>query len=301
MDGWMDGEVASICRYCVFLFDACFYFLEGSGNNGNDSWYKPLVWFWILLGLAYFASILTMIGNWLRVLSKKTRAEVLLPLWLFHHFMSQQPSSPSTLLVLSPSLRWRGFVLTPLTGPRTSRICRWTSALQERLTTPSSGVGERDATALAATATMRRAPEMLRGEGSLVRARQALDLTPLRPTPAIQGPNRKQTLRPLSRSKCPKRRPQRLLQIPTCLSLWTTLGRTLHSLMSPQMLRVVNYIWIFCGIRYKPTPRGPIMPRGGATDDPFHQEAPKSVAPTMRRRSTMESQNQFQVYHRPEP
>nr|XP_015816714.2 potassium channel subfamily K member 4 isoform X2 [Nothobranchius furzeri] len=38
--------------------------------------YKPLVWFWILLGLAYFASILTMIGNWLRVLSKKTRAEM---------------------------------------------------------------------------------------------------------------------------------------------------------------------------------------------------------------------------------
>uniref|UniRef100_A0A8C9ZW12 Potassium channel subfamily K member 4 n=1 Tax=Sander lucioperca TaxID=283035 RepID=A0A8C9ZW12_SANLU len=42
----------------------------------HDHWYKPLVWFWILLGLAYFASILTMIGNWLRVLSKKTRAEM---------------------------------------------------------------------------------------------------------------------------------------------------------------------------------------------------------------------------------
>uniref|UniRef100_A0A3P9A7B5 Potassium channel domain-containing protein n=1 Tax=Esox lucius TaxID=8010 RepID=A0A3P9A7B5_ESOLU len=41
-----------------------------------DHWYKPLVWFWILLGLAYFASILSMIANWLRVLSKKTRAEV---------------------------------------------------------------------------------------------------------------------------------------------------------------------------------------------------------------------------------
>uniref|UniRef100_A0A3Q2GFV2 Potassium two pore domain channel subfamily K member 4 n=1 Tax=Cyprinodon variegatus TaxID=28743 RepID=A0A3Q2GFV2_CYPVA len=39
-------------------------------------WYKPLVWFWILLGLAYFASILSMIANWLRVLSKKTRAEM---------------------------------------------------------------------------------------------------------------------------------------------------------------------------------------------------------------------------------
>uniref|UniRef100_A0A8C4I4T3 Potassium channel subfamily K member 4 n=1 Tax=Dicentrarchus labrax TaxID=13489 RepID=A0A8C4I4T3_DICLA len=44
--------------------------------QGSDHWYKPLVWFWILLGLAYFASILTMIGNWLRVLSKKTRAEM---------------------------------------------------------------------------------------------------------------------------------------------------------------------------------------------------------------------------------
>uniref|UniRef100_A0A8C6UTZ4 Potassium two pore domain channel subfamily K member 4 n=1 Tax=Neogobius melanostomus TaxID=47308 RepID=A0A8C6UTZ4_9GOBI len=43
---------------------------------GSDHWYKPLVWFWILLGLAYFASVLTMIGNWLRVLSKKTRAEM---------------------------------------------------------------------------------------------------------------------------------------------------------------------------------------------------------------------------------
>uniref|UniRef100_A0A665XBE6 Potassium channel subfamily K member 4 n=1 Tax=Echeneis naucrates TaxID=173247 RepID=A0A665XBE6_ECHNA len=41
-----------------------------------NHWYKPLVWFWILLGLAYFASVLSMIGNWLRVLSKKTRAEM---------------------------------------------------------------------------------------------------------------------------------------------------------------------------------------------------------------------------------
>ncbi|XP_023150511.1 potassium channel subfamily K member 4 isoform X2 [Amphiprion ocellaris] len=52
------------------------YVAGDSGNAGSDHWYKPLVWFWILLGLAYFASILTMIGNWLRVLSKKTRAEM---------------------------------------------------------------------------------------------------------------------------------------------------------------------------------------------------------------------------------
>ncbi|KAJ8246968.1 hypothetical protein GJAV_G00257300 [Gymnothorax javanicus] len=42
----------------------------------NDLLYKPLVWFWILVGLAYFASILTMIGKWLRVLTQKTRAEM---------------------------------------------------------------------------------------------------------------------------------------------------------------------------------------------------------------------------------
>ncbi|XP_035767331.1 potassium channel subfamily K member 4 [Neolamprologus brichardi] len=52
------------------------YVAGDSGMEGSDHWYKPLVWFWILLGLAYFASILTMIGNWLRVLSKKTRAEM---------------------------------------------------------------------------------------------------------------------------------------------------------------------------------------------------------------------------------
>uniref|UniRef100_A0A3P8VRG2 Potassium channel subfamily K member 4 n=2 Tax=Cynoglossus semilaevis TaxID=244447 RepID=A0A3P8VRG2_CYNSE len=52
------------------------YVAGDSGIEGSDRWYKPLVWFWILLGLAYFASILTMIGNWLRVLSKKTRAEM---------------------------------------------------------------------------------------------------------------------------------------------------------------------------------------------------------------------------------
>ncbi|XP_023650868.1 potassium channel subfamily K member 4-like [Paramormyrops kingsleyae] len=52
------------------------YVAGDGGEAGSDHWYKPLVWFWILLGLAYFASILTMIGNWLRVLSKKTRAEM---------------------------------------------------------------------------------------------------------------------------------------------------------------------------------------------------------------------------------
>lgn len=48
------------------------------GNRRIDymNWYKPLVWFWILLGLVYFAAVLSMIGDWLRVLSKKTKEEV---------------------------------------------------------------------------------------------------------------------------------------------------------------------------------------------------------------------------------
>ncbi|XP_040264849.1 potassium channel subfamily K member 4 [Bufo bufo] len=51
-------------------------YVAGDSAGNEHTWYKPLVWFWILLGLAYFASILTMIGNWLRVLSQKTRAEM---------------------------------------------------------------------------------------------------------------------------------------------------------------------------------------------------------------------------------
>lgn len=48
-------------------------FVPGGPERGV---FKLLVLLWIVFGLAYFASILTMIGNWLRVLSKKTRAEM---------------------------------------------------------------------------------------------------------------------------------------------------------------------------------------------------------------------------------
>ncbi|XP_056151377.1 potassium channel subfamily K member 10b [Lampris incognitus] len=48
------------------------------GNRKIDymKWYKPLVWFWILVGLAYFAALLSIIADRLRVLSKKTKEEV---------------------------------------------------------------------------------------------------------------------------------------------------------------------------------------------------------------------------------
>nr|XP_042115811.1 potassium channel subfamily K member 4 isoform X3 [Peromyscus maniculatus bairdii] len=45
-------------------------------DPGQNSAYQPLAWFWILFGLAYFASVLTTIGNWLRAVSRRTRAEM---------------------------------------------------------------------------------------------------------------------------------------------------------------------------------------------------------------------------------
>uniref|UniRef100_A0A9J8A945 Potassium two pore domain channel subfamily K member 4 n=1 Tax=Cyprinus carpio carpio TaxID=630221 RepID=A0A9J8A945_CYPCA len=51
-------------------------YVAGDGDAGKHHWYKPLVWFWVLFGLAYFVSILSMIGNWILVLTKKTKAEV---------------------------------------------------------------------------------------------------------------------------------------------------------------------------------------------------------------------------------
>lgn len=52
------------------------FFSGGNAGINYREWYKPLVWFWILVGLAYFAAVLSMIGDWLRVLSKKTKEEV---------------------------------------------------------------------------------------------------------------------------------------------------------------------------------------------------------------------------------
>ncbi|XP_010771626.1 potassium channel subfamily K member 2 isoform X2 [Notothenia coriiceps] len=48
----------------------------GSDNPEFLNYYKPVVWFWILVGLAYFAAVLSMIGDWFRVISKKTKEEV---------------------------------------------------------------------------------------------------------------------------------------------------------------------------------------------------------------------------------
>lgn len=59
----------------IYLCVCVFMCVCPDGSHAGGLFFKPLVWLWIVFGLAYFASILTMIGNWLRVLSKRTRAE----------------------------------------------------------------------------------------------------------------------------------------------------------------------------------------------------------------------------------
>uniref|UniRef100_W5KR14 Potassium channel, subfamily K, member 2b n=1 Tax=Astyanax mexicanus TaxID=7994 RepID=W5KR14_ASTMX len=51
-------------------------FVAGGSEMEYQDYYKPVVWFWILVGLAYFAAVLSMIGDWFRVISKKTKEEV---------------------------------------------------------------------------------------------------------------------------------------------------------------------------------------------------------------------------------
>ncbi|XP_028809160.1 potassium channel subfamily K member 2-like isoform X2 [Denticeps clupeoides] len=51
-------------------------FVAGGSEIEYQDYYKPVVWFWILVGLAYFAAVLSMIGDWFRVISKKTKEEV---------------------------------------------------------------------------------------------------------------------------------------------------------------------------------------------------------------------------------
>ncbi|XP_071413807.1 potassium channel subfamily K member 10 [Pithys albifrons albifrons] len=76
IEGWTALE--SIYFVVVTLTTIGFgdFVAGGNADIHYREWYKPLVWFWILVGLAYFAAVLSMIGDWLRVLSKKTQEEV---------------------------------------------------------------------------------------------------------------------------------------------------------------------------------------------------------------------------------
>lgn len=139
----------------------------------------------------------------------------------------------------------------PLTGHKTSRICQWIFACQM---TPLESGDESGAMAIAATVVLCQLLGPLRGKKSRMGVKQSLDLTPL-PTPRLLvnqslDPDQRQTLRPLRRIECLTKKQQKLalFQTPTFLSLWTSLERTWHSLMSLQILRVVNYVQILSWI-----------------------------------------------------
>ena len=68
-------SAVNMYEFEVILFHFVLFLTGGSDIEYLDL-YKPVVWFWILVGLAYFAAVLSMIGDWLRVISKKTKEEV---------------------------------------------------------------------------------------------------------------------------------------------------------------------------------------------------------------------------------
>ncbi|CAG5866566.1 potassium channel subfamily K member 10b isoform 2-T2 [Menidia menidia] len=75
-EGWTTLEAIYFVVITLTTVGIGDYVAGGNRMINYMSWYKPLVWFWILVGLAYFAAVLSMIGDWLRVLSKKTKEEV---------------------------------------------------------------------------------------------------------------------------------------------------------------------------------------------------------------------------------
>ncbi|XP_056333205.1 potassium channel subfamily K member 10b [Danio aesculapii] len=76
IEGWSTLEAIYFVVITLTTIGIGDYVAGGDRKIEYMKWYKPLVWFWILVGLAYFAAVLSMIGDWLRVLSKKTKEEV---------------------------------------------------------------------------------------------------------------------------------------------------------------------------------------------------------------------------------
>lgn len=76
IEGWTTLEAIYFVVITLTTVGIGDYVAGGNQRIEYKDWYKPLVWFWIMVGLAYFAAVLSMIGDWLRVLSKKTKEEV---------------------------------------------------------------------------------------------------------------------------------------------------------------------------------------------------------------------------------
>uniref|UniRef100_A0A673YYA1 Potassium channel, subfamily K, member 10b n=1 Tax=Salmo trutta TaxID=8032 RepID=A0A673YYA1_SALTR len=76
IEGWTTLDAIYFVVITLTTIGIGDYVAGGDRKIEYMKWYKPLVWFWILVGLAYFAAVLSMIGDWPRVLSKQTKEEV---------------------------------------------------------------------------------------------------------------------------------------------------------------------------------------------------------------------------------
>ncbi|XP_055495717.1 potassium channel subfamily K member 2 isoform X2 [Leucoraja erinacea] len=76
IEGWTAMESIYFAVITLTTIGFGDYVAGESSDKEYLDWYKPAVWFWILVGLAYFAAVLSMIGDWLHVISKKTQEEV---------------------------------------------------------------------------------------------------------------------------------------------------------------------------------------------------------------------------------
>ncbi|XP_016086107.1 potassium channel subfamily K member 10-like [Sinocyclocheilus grahami] len=76
IEGWTGLEAIYFVVITLTTVGIGDYVAGGNRRIEYREWYKPLVWFWILVGMAYFAAVLSMIGDWLRVLSKNILLKV---------------------------------------------------------------------------------------------------------------------------------------------------------------------------------------------------------------------------------
>ncbi|XP_078714269.1 potassium channel subfamily K member 10-like isoform X2 [Lampetra fluviatilis] len=75
-EGWSSLEAIYFVVTTLTTIGFGDFVAGGDADIEYSEWYKPLVWFWILVGLAYFAAVLSMIGYWLHALSRRTKKEV---------------------------------------------------------------------------------------------------------------------------------------------------------------------------------------------------------------------------------
>uniref|UniRef100_A0A672N0C5 Potassium channel subfamily K member 10-like n=1 Tax=Sinocyclocheilus grahami TaxID=75366 RepID=A0A672N0C5_SINGR len=69
IEGWTGLEAIYFVVITLTTVGIGDYVAGGNRRIEYREWYKPLVWFWILVGMAYFAAVLSMIGDWLRVVT----------------------------------------------------------------------------------------------------------------------------------------------------------------------------------------------------------------------------------------